>query len=210
MRPKVITLTADVLDRDGISIAETMSGAGDMAITGDLAAGGVATLDIPRHIGIYAAGNEAAKTFTVYGTDRNGNSISEAITGPNAGTVNGSKNFKTVTQIAVSAATAGNVEVGTTNEFDSQIVPVNSYADKISYFVELSSDKNLTYEFKYTGSDIFAAGFLEADAVWSSDIGPKTVNSNSGSIDPFRACRLEITNFAAGTIVWNIVTAGHR
>ncbi|KKN42605.1 hypothetical protein LCGC14_0711550 [marine sediment metagenome] len=207
MTPKKITLTALALVRNGISVAETMSGSGDMAITGAYATDGVGILDIPRHIGIYAAGNESGKTFTVYGTDRNGAVISESITGPNATTVNGSKNFKTVTRVAVDAATAGDVEVGTTNQFDSQIVPVDSYKDNISYNVSLSSDKDLTYEFEYTLSDILASGFVEADAVWFSDLGPKTVNSVSGSITPFRACRLVITNYVAGTITWNIVTA---
>ena len=114
------------LDRNGISVAETMSAAGNMAITGTFATGGVATLDYPRHVGIYASGNEAAKTFTVYGTDRQGRVISEAITGPSATTVTSVNNYKTVTRIAVSAATAGDVEVGTDGKMDSQIYPVDT------------------------------------------------------------------------------------
>ena len=207
MRPKTLTLTAVVLDRNGVSVAQKPVAAGNLTITGVLASGGIATFDISRHVGIYSDADDSSDTFTVYGTDRNGAVISEEITGPNTTTANGSKNFKTVTRVAIDKAATGNIEVGTTNQFDSQIVPVDSYTDNISYAVYLSAAASLTYNFKYTMSDIFAAGFLEADAVFLTDQGPKTVSTDSRSAGPFRACRLEITGFTSGTITWHIITA---
>ena len=210
MRPKIIELTADALDADGYVTTVTPSVAGALTLGGDLCTSGVGLPDIARHVAITGGSNESGDTFTIVGTDRQDRVITEALAGPNAGVVSSVNNYKTVTSITTDGAATGAITIGTDGEFDSQIVPVNSYADNISYSVELSSDKNLTYEFKYTLSDIFAVGFLEAAAIWFSDLGPKTVNSNSVSAGPFRACRLEITDFEAGTIVWNIVTAANR
>ena len=210
MRPKLVTFTMAALDRNGISVAQTMGAAGNLTITGVLATGGVATLDVPRRVGIYAAGDESGKTFTVYGTSRNGSTISEAITGPNATTVNGTKNYKTVTRVAVDAATAGDVEVGTCALADTQVIPVSCYDSVISYDVHLSSGASLKYEFKYTLDDILGnRSFDESTAKWYSDLGIKSTDSASASDAPIRGCRLEITDWssASDTVYWNILTA---
>lgn len=102
----------NVLDRDGICLSQNPTGAGNLTIAGALASGGVATLDVPRTLTVYAAGNETSYTFTAYGTDEYGVSIRETMTGPNNGTTYGLKAFKTVTRVAVSGD-SGAVEIGT-------------------------------------------------------------------------------------------------
>jgi hypothetical protein len=60
------------------------------------------------------ASDESGKTFTIYGTTRDGIAQSETITGPGATlTVYTQSDFKTVTRIAVSAATTGAITAGT-------------------------------------------------------------------------------------------------
>ncbi len=71
------------------------------------------TVSAPLQVTIKAGGDESGKKFTVTGTDSEDATLIEAITGPNAATVTTTNSFKTVTSVAVDAATAGAVEVGT-------------------------------------------------------------------------------------------------
>lgn len=204
MRPKTITLTGAVLDGNGIALAQQTAGAANLTLAGALASGGVATLDIPRHVGIYCAGDINTVVFTVTGTDRFGATITEDITGVNATTVNGVKNFKTVTQVAADAAVGTNVEVGTTNEFDSQVIPVSYRTSNISYSCNPTVAGAFTYEVKYTLDDPWESGFDESAAVWLEDLGSKTPASStdyesSSSVGPIRALRVEITGWTSAS-----------
>jgi VCBS repeat-containing protein len=107
-----ITADSQALDADGISTAATLSGSGNLTINGALASGGSCTFNAGRVVTILSAGDDSGDTFTVTGTDVNGDAQTEAITGANAGTATGAKYFKTVTQIAASGASAGNVSAG--------------------------------------------------------------------------------------------------
>jgi len=111
---QAVFLTADTqaLDADGISTAATLSGSGNLTINGALASGGSCTFDAGRIVTILSAGNDSGDTFTVTGTDVNGDAQTEDITGANAGTATGTKYFKTVTQIATDGASAGDVSAG--------------------------------------------------------------------------------------------------
>lgn len=110
--------SANVADRDGICIAQAVSGAVNLTINGIgtgsvVVATGVATMDVPRHVELYSVGANTAVYMTVTGTNTYGDAISEVIyMGGNAVTTYGRKQFKTVTQVASSGAATGNVEVG--------------------------------------------------------------------------------------------------
>ena len=103
---------------NGIALSQSLAGAGNLTLNGALVSGGVATLSPPRRVYITSAGNDAGITFTVYGTDRYGTSISEVMQGANgAATSRGVgysvNDFLTVTRIAASGATASTVTAGT-------------------------------------------------------------------------------------------------
>lgn len=100
-------------DDNGISAAATLSGAGNLTIGGALADGGSVTLVDARNVIITSAGDDRGDTFTVTGTDEKGDAQTEAITGANAGVATGTSYFTTITQIACSGATTGDVEAGT-------------------------------------------------------------------------------------------------
>ena len=114
---KAVFLTADTvaLDADGISVAATLSGSGNLTLGGALTSGGSATFNAGRIVTLLSAGDDSGDTFTVTGTDVNGDAQTEEITGANAGTATGSKYFKTVTQIATDGGSAGNVSAGINN-----------------------------------------------------------------------------------------------
>lgn len=202
MKPKSILISPTALDRNGISVAETMAGAGNMAITGSLATASVATLSPPCHIGIYAGGNESGRTITITGTDRNDQAMTEAITGPNNTTVVGNRNFKTVTQVAVDAATAGDVEIGSSDALESKWIQMDRCnGGDISLAVVLSSGASLTYAMQHTFTDIQTTGFLDhsANAIVHATVTAETTTQNGSYSTPINAMRLAITSFVSGT-----------
>jgi len=103
------------LDADGISTATSVGNNANLVIGGALASGGSVTNASGRVVTILSAGNDSSKSFTVTGTDVNGDAQTESITGANAGTATGSLFFKTITQIAAVGNPAGNVSAGINN-----------------------------------------------------------------------------------------------
>jgi len=109
---KFITADAQVLDANGISVAAAVGNNAALTIGGALADGGSVTNVGGRIVTILSAGNDAAKSFTVVGTDVNGDSQTESITGANAGTATGSKYFRVIASITAVGNPAGDVSAG--------------------------------------------------------------------------------------------------
>jgi len=198
MRAKKITVAPAALDRNGISVAQQLVGAGNLTITGALATSSVATPDIPRHVGIYCAGDIATVTFTVTGTDRYDAAMTETITGVNATTVSRNKNFKTVTQVAADAAVGTNVEVGTTDELETAWIPMDHYKETQNVQYSVSSGAGVTCAIEWTLDNPFDSSFDEHAVLTESG------NMSDG---PVRAVRLNITGFTSGTAYMTIIHA---
>jgi len=109
---RFIIADAQALDADGISVAAAVGNNAALTIGGALADGGSVTNVGGRIVTILSAGNDAAKSFTVVGTDVNGDSQTESITGANAGTATGTKFFLTIASITAVGNPAGNVSAG--------------------------------------------------------------------------------------------------
>ena len=109
-----VTITADTvaLDADGISVAAAVGNNAALVIGGALASGGAVALSHGRVVTILSAGDDSAKSFTVVGTDVNGDSQTESITGANAGTATGAAYFLTISSITAVGNPAGNVSAG--------------------------------------------------------------------------------------------------
>ena len=91
---------------------QTTSGAANLTLLAAAGTGAFHDTDQACKLTITSAADISGVTFTVTGTDIAGNDLSEAITGPNATTVTGSKFFNTVTQIATSGTVGTNTSVG--------------------------------------------------------------------------------------------------
>lgn len=212
-RPKVITLSPTALDRDGISAAETLGGATNFTIGGDLASGGSVTFTQPQHVTIYAAGDNSGVVFTVTGTNRFGDVITEDITGPNGTTAVGTKNFATVTQVASDGATTGDVEVGVDGTCESAWYLLDYRAANnfnVGLGCEISSGGSLTYTVQQTFDDPFAGTFNEDSmtAYTHSTLSGETSNQEGNYTTPPTMTRLKITAFTSGTATMNIVQNG--
>ena len=99
-------------DIDSLVTATDIGAAGAYTLNGALAN----NTDLDAFVLISSAANESANTFTVTGTDRFGNVISESIAGGNTVPVQTTKRFGSVTAISTNA-NSGSVQIGTTRDF---------------------------------------------------------------------------------------------
>lgn len=129
----VINLTSPkAKSTTGVAAAQARGAAGNMTLNGVQAVGGVVYLDVPRAVDIVSANaGDTTQTATVTGTDIYGQAMSELIAFNGTTRVLGKKAFSKITQIAVSAASAGNISAGTVDILGIPVfLPVAGYIIK--------------------------------------------------------------------------------
>ena len=168
---KAVFITADTtaLDADGISVAAAVGNNAALVIGGALASGGAVALDSGRVVTILSAGNDAAKSFTVTGTDVDGDSQTESITGANAGTATGSKYFKTISGISAVGNPAGNVSAGINNSAADVIYAGRARLQGINMVCSATAGTLNFLKTSPTGTNIFKLGSV-ASATVTRDI----------------------------------------
>lgn len=205
--PTVLSFTLATADADGICQSQTPGGAGNLTINGELASGGVATMDVARHLSVASTANLSALTFTFTGTDRYGQALTEAIAGPNNSTVKTTRNFKTITQIAISGAAGGALTVGTADEAETAWVPLD-YTRKpyVMAAVQLSSGASLTWGIQWTNTPLETAGFQghSAYAVDDALLTAKTASAAGGMEAAATGIRMKVTAFVSGTATFTV------
>ena len=218
MKPKVITLALNTADANAIASGTPASGA-SFTLDGALVTSGVATMDAPRHVYISASGNESSNTITITGTDRFGNAISEAVTGPNATSNNSTKNFNTVTAVAVDASAAGNVLIGSAASAESKWYILDYHRDpfNIGIGVDLSSGLTTTFTvqhtlstnfFNYTGTTIDET--TDHAAFNHAELAGDTANESGAITSPVTAIRLMVSAHGSGSVNMRFIQAGIR
>lgn len=157
----------------GVTTAQLLGGAGPLTIDGTLAAGGVATLDVPRNVTLtVATTNQSGITFTITGFDEYGVAMKETMAGPNANTVQGKKAFKRVTGVAANNAIATNgVSVGF-----GDVLGLPVFIPAVAYILKEVQDGAVASAGTFVGGDQTAGGNTGA----SGDI--------RGTYDPSAAC----------------------
>lgn len=191
-------------DADGIAQAQTPAGAGALTLNGALVSGGVATMDVARRVLVTAAANESARTLTITGTNWNGDTISETMTGPNATTDYTDADFKTVTSVTIDGAATGNISVGTNGVASSPPIPVDVYSrSTIGLQVKVSGTINWTIQ--QTVSDVFVED--TTSILWmdheDTDLVAETVNRQGNYAYAFTATRIVI-NSGTGSLIYSI------
>ena len=68
--------------------------------------------NLTETITLYSSANNSGNTFTITGTDGNGDAKTEDLTGPNAGTVNSANKYLTVTSIVSDGAIVTDIQAG--------------------------------------------------------------------------------------------------
>jgi hypothetical protein len=208
MRP--ISLTLGILataSANNIAQSQTTAGAANLLINGSAAFGGVATLDQARRVLLTDLGNDTGTNFTVTGTNRYGQKISEVLAGTNGGIAGTNNDFLTVTNVATSAATsASGVTVGT-NTIASILVPIEMYGQTnlvLSAAVtgSVNFTVNETWDDPYLPTGLYPVNF-QAIAAFSG----KTSSMQVALINTIRALQFVI-NSGSGSVAFDIVQSG--
>lgn len=117
-RTYIFDIVPVALSATAVCAAQAIAGAANATINGASASGGVATFDVARNVSIVSSSaSDTTQTVTVTGTDYYGQTQTSRLTINGTTTVNGLKAFKTITQVAVSAAFVGNLSVGSGDTF---------------------------------------------------------------------------------------------
>jgi hypothetical protein len=161
---KVITISDEVaLDANGISTVAAVGEDAALVIGGALHSGGTVTNASGRQVTILSAGDDSGISFTVVGTDVNGDALSESVTGANAGTETSSGFFKTITSITAVGDPAGNVTAGINNSAADVIFEGRT---RLKGFSIVSGGTAGVIEFKNTspaGTTLFKARTIGTD-----------------------------------------------
>lgn len=201
------TIAPAVLDRDGFAAAQQLAGAGALTLNGVLSTQLVRPRrpDIPRHVGLYSAGNLSAVTFTVVYLARNGATVTEALTGPNNSTVETVGNCAELVSVTASGAVGTNVEVGTTGAFETEWVPMDvssSEAFSVTSSYLLSGSANLSYTQQWTPENIHAIGEQSiVDVRSEASLTSKTATDTLSWDGRAKAVRTAVASFVAGSFV---------
>jgi len=117
-RTYVFDIVPAALSATAVCAAQAVAAAGNATINGASASGGVATFDVARNVSIVSSSaSDTTQTVTVTGTDYYGQAQTALLTINGTTTVSGTKTFKTITQVAVSALFVGNLSVGSGDTF---------------------------------------------------------------------------------------------
>ena len=214
MRPRKITLTMAAVDADGIAQAQAVAGAGNLTLDGALVTAGVAVFDVPRHVEIdSSSASDTSQTATFTGTDRFGNTITEAIALNGTTAVAGTKNFKTVTQVAISAVCVGNINAGTAAALESQWIPVSRFADSWTLEGVVSAGGSLTWGVQYAVEKLQDDGLSEATrfleggaaAITHATLSAKTASTSGVQETPVTGFRVALSGWSSGSLDFHVV-----
>ena len=179
MRP--ITVTAGPLasaDADGI--AQAQNPAATFTLNGALVSGGVAQLGAPRRVLITTTDNETGVTFTVTGTNRAGDVLSEDLAGVNNTTTYTALDFFTVTSVTNSTTLTGNVTIGTNGVGGSPWVRFDEYAPHgVAIQCTVSGTVNYTVQQTLDDPNVSGTTLTPATMTWVSSSDTNVVGATA-------------------------------
>lgn len=198
MRPIKISLTPVTATTTGFNAA-SLTGAGPFTPTTTVTTDGCGhkvTLTV-------ATSNYSTTTVTLTGTDVDGNAQTEALSGPNNNTVTGTKYFKTLTSISVSASLAGNgMSVGWDQVGVSQTIPLEWRANAAAAMTaDISGTINFTVQETY-GSPYDTSG-PSNNLAWASitALAAKTADTSGSATLGAQAVRFMTNTVTNGATV---------
>lgn len=190
-------------DADGICASQTPV-AGPLSINGALASGGVATLDVQRRVLITAAADESGTSFTITGTNWQGNAISEVVPGPNATTASTTISFKTVTSITIADNAVGAITVGTNGVADSPWVRFDDWAPNyISVNCSVTGTANYSVQTSLDDPNNIASPVAAGDMTWLDALDGNLVSESadkSGGIQYAPTFARVVLNSGSGSV----------
>lgn len=197
MRPSIQSYTPAALSANGLANDVAYSGGG-YALTATTAADGLA--HIITILG-NAATNHSAKTFTITGTDADGQAQTEGIAGPNGvATVSSTKYYKTVTSVTVSATTnADTFDIGWTGVSVSPTYPIDWTAWK-QCNITAAITGTINFSIQETYDDVWRTTTPAQSAPWVAitALASKTATTSSQATAGSTAIRALVNSVTAG------------
>ncbi len=114
---------------------------------------GLSTMDVARRVDITSGGNDTGVTFTVNGTDRNNDPISESLIGASGGAVTTALSYLTVTSITTSTAVATTVKIGSSAIADSAWVYFDRLAATAPIAIQVEGSGTVNWTVRQTLDD---------------------------------------------------------
>ncbi len=189
------------VDADGILEAIATPAAGSLTLDGALVSNGVATFDYPRQIVIDSDGNDSGNTFTITGTDADGYTLTEAVTGPNATTTESAEYFATITDVSLSGTGVGTISIGTVDEISSQTIPLqwrNQTAAAIN--VDVTGTIDFTVQQTFDNVQVSPPQSAHQNVQWLdiSALADKTADTTSTASVGATAIRIVVNSYSSG------------
>lgn len=211
MNPVSLTVQFPAAVANGIATSQTPVGAGNLTLNGSLVTAGVGILTTgakQRQVLLTFAADESGHDFTIYGTNYQGQSISEVIAGTTAGTVASVNMYKTVTRIAISAAATGAILAGTNGVGASSIVAPDTAQNPFNMGIGCELTGTVNYTVQHTFDDVMNVAM--ENLVWFANTGltGKSANADGNYAFAVRGIRV-LVNSGTGSIVANFVQSTH-
>ncbi len=212
-QPVNFDMSLAAADADGIAAAQTPGAAGNLLLNGALVVDGVAVLGsgmVEREIQLTTVGDETARTFTIYGTNASGGTLTQTLTGVNAGTATVPVRMQTVTRIAVDAATAGNVSFGTTIIGSSGWIVLDRHRNPFYVGLGITVTGTVNYTVQHTFDPLLRAPPDFTPNVFNHDtLINQTTTEDGNYAFPIVASRVTI-NSGGGSLAVAFIQAGLR
>lgn len=195
MRTKSFTLTIQS-DADGICASQTPSAGGEqtLSLDGALVSNSVATLNHSHLITITSVGDDSGRTFTITGTDYRGTTVTEDVTGANAGTAKSTKFFKTVTEIKVDDNTAGAVTAGVNGESVSNLYLFCNKTNPFNVGMGFDVTGTIHYTVQHTFDDVQVSDLSTLKFFDHDDLANKNKDEDGNYAFAFIAARVLIVS----------------
>lgn len=204
--PVNLAITLAAAAANNIALSQSLLTAGNVVLDGALVAGGVATLTsagAARQVIITSASDDTGITFTLYGTNATGNPISESFAGASGGVATSTLYYRTITRIAASGATAGDITVGTNGVGVTRVANIDTALNPGNATVVINVTGTVNYTLQWTVDDI------QGTPAWNSDPVLATV-ATSGSTSyamPISGVRI-LVNSGTGAIAATLLQSG--
>lgn len=205
MRRAEFTVTP-VIDSDGLAAAQSVSAAGYLTLNGALIADGKwSTTGQGHQVAITSVGADTGVTFTVYGKDVDGKTVTDSVTGASASAATVSTYFREVTAIYASTASAATVTAGFLGGSSTPTYVVNYKMPNFMASLAVDVTGTLNGTVQHTFDDVFRTDWLADTGVWrdhdDADLVGFTANQNSNYAFPPVACRTIVNTASSASAV---------
>lgn len=158
-----------------------------------------------RQVTITPTGNESSNSFIVTGTDLNGNTFSETVTGKNATASTTNSYFFTVTSITIASNAANAIVAGMTNTAASNWIRFDDFApSNISIQCTVSGSATYTVQSTLQDPNDPFSPVTEGSLTWVSSSDPAVVGATTTQQSNFlfapKFARVVLTQTSTGSV----------